>query len=151
MSLRQQVCWSPGGQRVDGGAVCCLLGGPGASEAVGAFVSSPSRQSAGHGTSVATFSISAWPLALCRPGCLSAPLRGAGAQSAVWAPGPLSPCPVCVHRCTQMVPGVDTGDSPGLTSGPVDGEVTDTELTLVCRAEGLENGVRLERNTYFVG
>lgn len=35
-----------------------------------------------------------------------------------------------------MVPGMDTGDSPGLTGGPVDGEATDTEPTPVCRAEG---------------
>ena len=79
------------------------------------------------------------------------PSQRAGAQSAVRAPGPLSPRPVCVHGCTQMVPGVDTRGSPGLTGGPVDSEVTDTELTPLCRAEGLENGIRLERNTYFVG
>lgn len=88
-------------------------------------------------------------LVLARPS--AGPSQRAGAQGAVPAPGTLSPRPVRVHGCTQMVPEVDTGDSSGLTSGPADSELVDTELTPVCRAEGLENGVRRERNTCFLG
>ena len=88
-------------------------------------------------------------LVLARPS--AGPSQRAGAQGTVPAPGPLSPHPVRVHGCTQMVPEVDTGDSPGLTGGPADSELVHTELTPVCRVEGLENGVRCERNTCFLG